>query len=212
MPIIVANMGKSKKPKGVASNISSTANPAASSIVQSGAKSSILKSSFCPSPLQLSLFASIIQGLDSQHLRIHDITTGRLRCEHAIGSKATVTCLDWGYYGENHSDRQHQESNKKRKRNELANGNTPHERSRGVAIAFGTTNSEVQIFSSAEARVLGTLKGAHTQGIRDFKFVDHGLQSEGWSIGGDGKLVQWDLKKDKALRYTSYELIVHDMC
>ena len=205
-------MGKSKKPKGVASNIASTANPAASSIVQSGAKSSILKSSFCPSLLQLSLFASIIQGLDSQHLRIHDTTTGRLRCEHAVGSKATVTCLDWGYYGENHPDRQHQESNKKRKRNELANGNIPRERARDVAIAFGTTNSEVQIFSPAEARVLGTLKGAHTQGIRDFKFADHGLQNEGWSIGGDGKLVQWDLKKGKALRYTTYELIVHDMC
>ena len=204
-------MVKSKKPKGVASNISSTANPAASSIVQSGAKSSILKSSFCPSLLQLSLFASIIQGLDSQHLRIHDTTTGRLRCEHTIGSKATVTCLDWGYYGENHSDRQHQESNKKRKRNELANGNTPNERARGVAIAFGTTDSEIHIFSPAEARVLGTLKGAHTQGIRDFKFADHGLQNEGWSIGGDGKLVQWDLKKGKAMRYTGHELIVHDM-
>ena len=179
-------MGKSKKPKGVASNIASTANPAASSIVQTGAKSSILKSSFCPSLLQLSLFASMIQGIDSQHLRIHDTTTGRLRCEHAIGSKATVTCLDWGYYGENHPDRQHQESNKKRKRNELANGNIPRERARDVAIALGTTNSEVQIFSPAEARVLSTLKGAHTQGIRDFKFGDHGLQIVGWSIGGVG--------------------------
>lgn len=123
-----------------------------------------------------------------------------------------MTCLDWGYYGENHPDRQHQEFNKKRKRNELANGNTSNEKTRSVAIAFGTTASEIQIFSPAEARVLGTLKGAHTQGIRDFKFADHGLQSEGWSIGGDGKLVQWDLKKGKALRYTGHELIVHDMC
>lgn len=94
----------------------------------------------------------------------------------------------------------------------MANGNTSNEKTRSVAIAFGTTASEIQIFSPAEARVLGTLKGAHTQGIRDFKFADHGLQSEGWSIGGDGKLVQWDLKKGKALRYTGHELIVHDMC
>ena len=195
-------MGKSKTPKGVASNISSAANPAASSIVQSGAKSSILKSSFCPSLLQLSLFASIIQGLDSQHLRIHDTTTGRLQCEHAIGSKATVTCLDWGYYGENQPNRQHQESNKKRKRNELVNGNTLNGRARIITIALGTTDSEIQLFSPAEARILGTLKGAHTQGIRDFKFADHGLHSEGWSIGGDGKLVQWGLKTGKALRYT----------
>ena len=195
-------MGKSKTPKGVASNISSTANPAASSIVQSGAKSSILKSSFCPSLLQLSLFASIIQGLGSQHLRIHDTTTGRLQCEHAIGSKATVTCLDWGYYGENQPNRQHQESNKKRKRNELVNGNTLNGRARIITIALGMTDSEIQLFSPAEARILGTLKGAHTQGIRDFKFADHGLHSEGWSIGGDGKLVQWGLKTGKVLRYT----------
>ena len=196
-------MGRNKTPKGVASNISSTANPTASSTVNSDSKSAILKSSFCPSRFQLSFFASIIQGFDSQHLRIHDTTTGRLRCEHTISPRATVTCLDWGYYGENHSDRHHQESNKKRKRSVLVNGSTPKERSRDVAVAFGTTDSEIQIFSHAEGKIIGSLTGAHTQGIRDFKFASHGLHGEGWSIGGDGRLVQWNLKQGKAVRYNN---------
>ena len=196
----VVIMGKKKTPNGVASNISSNANPAASSNTHSGSKSSILRSSFCPSFFQLSLFASVIQGLDSQHLRIHDTITGRLRCEHAIGSKAAVTCLDWGYYGENHRDRHHQEANKKRKRRELVNGATSNEKAGDVVLAFGISDSEIQLFSPAEAKPVGTLKGTHTQGIRDFKFVDHGLHAEGWSVGGDGRLVQWDLKKGVAIR------------
>ena len=193
-------MGNKKAPKGVASNVSSNANPAASSNTQKGSNASILRSSFCPSFFQLSLFASIIQGLDSQQLRIHDTSTGRLRCEHAIGSKAVVTCLDWGYYGENHRDRRHQEANKKRKRIDLVNGATFDEGARSVAIAFGTNDSRIEIFSPSEAKLVGTLKDTHTQGIRDFKFVDHGLHAEAWSVGGDGRLVQWDLKKGGALR------------
>lgn len=193
-------MGNRKTSKAVASNVSSVANPAASSSTQAASKSSILRSSFSPSHFQLSLFASVIQGLDAQHLRIHDTNTGRLRCEHTISSKASINCLDWGYYGENHRDRHHQESKKKRKRSDLVNGHVPKDQAKNVVVALGTSDSEVHMFSPAEAKIMGSLKDAHTQGIRDFKFTDNGIHAEGWSIGGDGRLVQWDLRKDRVLR------------
>ena len=193
-------MGIKKAPKAVASNVSSVANPAAYSITQSTSKSSILRSSFSPSHFQLSLFASVIQGLDGQHLRIHDTNTGRLRCEHTITSKISITSLDWGYYGENHRDRHHQESKKKRKRSDLVNGDEPKDQARNVVVALGTSDSEVHMFSPAEAKIMGSLRDAHTQGIKDFKFTESGIHAEGWSIGGDGRLVHWDLKKDTILR------------
>ena len=193
-------MGNKKTSKAVASNVSSVANPATSSNTRTANKSSILRSSFCPSHFQLPLFASVIQGLDAQHLRIHDTNSGRLRCEHTIPSKASITCLDWGYYGENHRDRHHQESRKKRKRSGLANGDVPKEKTRNVVVALGTSDSEVNMFSPTEAKIVGCLKEAHTQGIRDFKFADNGVTAQGWSIGGDGRLVQWDLRKNRVLR------------
>ncbi|KAF6230341.1 hypothetical protein HO133_004681 [Letharia lupina] len=193
-------MGNKKAPKAVASNVSSVANPAASSNTQTANRSSILRSSFSPSHFQLSLFASVIQGFDAQHLRIHDTNTGRLRCEHTLNSKASITCLDWGYYGENHRDRHHQESKKKRKRSDLVNGDVPKDQARNVVVALGTSDSEVQMFSPAEAKTVGSLREAHTHGIRDFRFADIGIYAEGWSIGGDGRLVQWDLRKNRVLR------------
>lgn len=193
-------MGNKKAPKAAASKVSSVANPAASSSTRTASKSSILRSSFSPSHFQISLFASVIQGFDAQHLRIHDTNTGRLRCEHTINSKASITCLDWGYYGENHRDRQHQESKKKRKRSDLVNGDGPNDQSRNVVVALGTSDSEVQMFSPAEAKFVGSLRDAHTQGIRDFKFANNGIHAEGWSIGGDGRLVQWDLRNNRVLR------------
>ena len=193
-------MGNKRAPKAVACKASSVANPAASSNTQTASKSSILRSSFSPSHFQLSLFASVIQGLDAQHLRIHDTNTGRLRCEHTINSKASITCLEWGYYGENHRDRQHQESKKKRKRSDLVNGDVPKDQAGNVVVALGTSDSEVHMFSPSEAKIMGSLREAHTQGVRDFRFDDSGTHAEGWSIGGDGRLVQWDLKKDRVLR------------
>ena len=67
-------------------------------------------------------------------------------------------------------------------------------------VAIGTSDSEVHLFSPAEAKVVASLREAHTQGIRDFKFANDGLHAEGWSIGGDGRLVQWDLRKNRVLR------------
>lgn len=193
-------MGQTKKPKGVASNISSSAKPAASSTTQTANKSSILRSSFSPSRFQLSLFASVIQGFDSPHLRIHETTTGRLQCDHAIGSKTSITCLDWGYHGANYQGRHHKESQKKRKRTEQINGALPGEGSMPV-IAFGTSDSEIHLFSPAESKVVKLLGDAHIHGVRDFKFREDGLHGEGWSVGGDGKIVQWDLRKGRVLRY-----------
>ena len=195
-------MGKTDKSRSAASKISSAAALSASSTTQSASKSSILRSLFSPSQFQLSLFASVVQGLDSQNLRIHDTSTGRLRFpEHPATPKATINCLDWGYYGENHRDRQHSESKKKRKRSDWVNGSRLDDLAGDLVVAFGTSESKIHMYSVTEGKVVGVLEGGHTQGIRDFKFTDSGISGEGWSIGGDGKAVRWDLRKGRAIRY-----------
>ena len=195
-------MARKRTQKSAASNISSSANPASSSNTQSHDRSSILRSSFCPSQFLLPLFASVIQGLDSQRLRIHNINTGRLQCEHAIESNASITCLAWGYIDSHrHQDLHYTISKKKRKRIELENGDTASDTARNVVLAFGNTASKVHLFSPVEARIVSTLEGGHTNGIRDFEFTGHGIHGQGWSIGGDGRLVQWSLKDARILRY-----------
>ena len=163
----------------------------ASSATKKSQKSSISKSAFAPSHLQLSLFASVIQGFESQHLRIHDTSTGRLRCEHAAAARAKITSLAWGYYGTSYREVQ-ESSNRKRKRDQDAGGH--------AVVAYGLSTSEICIFSPTQSKIVGKLSGVHEQGIKDFQFVvdDH---SQGWSIGGDGKLVQWDVASNKAIRY-----------
>jgi len=150
----------------------------------------------------LALFASVIQGLDAQHLRIHDTLTGHLRCDHAIAPKATINSLDWGYYGGKHSALDQHQSKKKRKRNHEVNG----EAGGDVVLAFGTSDSEIEMFSPAEGKVVGRLHGAHTQGIRDFKFTDRKDAAEGWSLGGDGKLAQWDLRTGTCTRQVEVDM------
>ena len=189
-------MVSKKSSRGLQSKISSALPLAATTHTQAGNKSSIFRSSFSPSSFQLALFASVIQGLDSQHLRIHDTLTGRVRCDHAIASKATINCLDWGYYSGKHLDLNQHQSKKKRKRHHEVNGDAGSD----VVVAFGTSNSDIQMFSPAEDKVVGTLQGAHTGGIRDFKFTHGTDASEGWSLGGDGKLAQWDLRKGTSTR------------
>jgi U3 small nucleolar RNA-associated protein 5 len=147
----------------------------------SAQKSSILKSSFAPSTFQLRLFASVIQSFESQQLRIHDASTGRLRCQHAAKPAQRITCLDWGF-SKPHST----PKSKSRKRDD-------------VLLAYGTSTSEVCLFSPTEGNIVGELSGQHEQGITDFKFSSSN-SNEGWSLGGDGKLVKWDIAKRKALR------------
>ena len=86
----------------------------------------------------------------------------------------------------------------------------PKDQSRNVVVALGTSQSEVHMFSPAEAKTVGSLTEAHTQGIRDFRFADNGIHAEGWSIGGDGKLVQWDLRKNRVLRLESPDSSIHE--
>ena len=199
-------MVSKKTSKVQASKISSKSTLAASAITKTAQKSSILRSLFSPPQYQLSLFASVIQGLDGQHLRIHEVNTGRLRCDHAIASKATINSLDWGHFGENHSDRRHQESNKKRKRHTQPNGSEPEHTN--IVLAFGTSDSEILMVSPHESNIVGTLRGAHTQGIKDFKFAEASTRHQGWSIGGDNKLVQWDLQNGQSLRCGNYMRLV----
>lgn len=211
LSLLQRQLGKMVSSKRVSKNqtskVSSQAALAASATTKTDQKSAIFHSLFSPSQFQLSLFASVIQGLDGQHLRIHDTNTGRLRYEHAIASKATINCLDWGHYGENHPDRRHQESNKKRKRS--AQANRPVADSRSIVLAFGTSDSEIFMFSPTETKIVGILKGEHTHGIKDFRFVDAGKDGTGWSIGGDGKLVHWDLRKGQSIRCDN---ILGDRC
>ena len=188
-------MVSSKVSKRQSSKVTSKAALSSTNTTQ---KSSIFRSLFSPSHYQLLLFASVIQGLEGQHLRIHDVSTGRLRCEHATKPKATINCLDWGHYGENHPDRHHQESNKKRKRSGPTNGSSPN--FKDLVLAFGTSESEIVMFSPTESKVVRVLKGEYAQGIKDFKFVESGINGQGWSLSGDGKLVQWDLHKAQSVR------------
>ena len=189
-------MGSKKPIKHVTSKTSAAANPTASSTTHTANQSSILRSSFAPSRLGAPFFASVIQGFDSQHLRIHDTTSGRLHCEHPVNSRTLITCLDWGYLGQSGAGQQQQESLKKRKRSKLINGVSS---AKNVVLAYGTSRSEIQIYSPTESHVLRVLKDAHSGGIRDFKFVNDGHESKAYSIGGDGKLVQWDLKTQRAI-------------
>lgn len=176
---------------------SSAASPA-SSLTQNGSKSSVLRAAFSPSQYQLALFASVIQGLDGQHIRIHDTNTDRLQCEHALAPKEVVTSLDWGYYGGQSKNRD--QSKKKRKRGSDVNGQVDSLDQGDVVVAFGTNTSDIRMYSPSEDKVVGTLAGAHDQGIKDFKFTADRPAQEGWSIGGDNKLVQWDLRTGKSIR------------
>ncbi|GIC90845.1 WD40 repeat and Utp12 domain-containing protein [Aspergillus udagawae] len=191
-------MGK-KAPRPPVSKTSSAASPAVSGLTYTGNKSSILKASFAPSEYQLALFASVIQGLDAQHLRIHDTNTGRLQCEHVLGPKETVTSLDWGYFPLRQRDRD-QQGKKKRKRHSDINGASSGFEQGDVVVAFGTNASEIRMYSPIEDKIVGALGGVHDKGVVDFKFTANRPGQEGWSIGGDNKLVQWDLRTGKSTR------------
>ncbi|KAJ0426426.1 Dip2/Utp12 family-domain-containing protein [Aspergillus carlsbadensis] len=179
-------MGKKSSQKP-ASKTSSTAALAVADFTNTGNKSSILKASFAPSDYQLTLFASVIQGLDGQNLRIHDTNTGRLQCEHGLGPKESVTSLDWGYYAG-----RKEQSKKKRKRQSDVNGANDGLDQGDVVVAFGTNTSDIRMYSPSEDKIVGSLTGGHTGGVKDFKFTA-GSPLEGWSVGGDNKLIQWDL-------------------
>ena len=72
-----------------------------------------------------------------------------------------------------------------------------------VIVALGTHRSEVELFSPAEAKVIGVLKDGHSRGVLNFKFVESGRRSRAWSLGGDQKLVEWDVWQRTIIRYVS---------
>lgn len=183
-------MGRKSSSTAV-SKVSSGAAPAVSSVTASNQKSSVLKSAFAPSQFQLRLFASVIQSFDTQQLRIHDTNNGRLRCQHESGPGTRITSLDWGYYGAAYREQRQTSPKKKRKRD--------HDPSESAVVAYGTSSSDINLFSPAEGKIVGILTGTHQRGIKDFKFSPPQYR-EAWSIGGDGKMVQWDLKEGQATR------------
>jgi U3 small nucleolar RNA-associated protein 5 len=191
-----------KKTSRSTTKVGSAASPS-TGLSQSGSKSSILRAAFSPSEYQLALFASVIQGLDAQHLRIHDTNTGRLQCEHALGPKEIVTSLDWGYY--NGQGKNRDQSKKKRKRGSDVNGGVDGLDQGDLVVAFGTSTSDIRMYSPSEDKVIGILSGVHEKGIKDFKFTAGQPGQEAWSIGGDNKLVQWDLRTGKSIRYVDMD-------
>ena len=195
-------MGKKSAQKKAPSKGSSTIS---SGVTYTGNKSAVLRASFVPFEFQLALFASVIQGLGGQQLRIHDTNTGRLLCEHMLPPKESVTSLDWGYHS-TVGGRQQDQSKKKRKRHSDTNGAGLGQGD--VVLAFGTSTSEVRLYSPTEDKIVATLSGAHEGRIVDFKFTADKPGEEAWSIGGDKNLVQWDLRARRSKRYDCSSLSV----
>jgi U3 small nucleolar RNA-associated protein 5 len=179
------------------SNISSKASLSTSAAPKS-ASSSILRSAFSPSRFQLSLFASVIQGLESEQLRLHDTVSGALKHEHVVPRGSHITCLDWGFYGSAYRIGDEHPSKKRKKTNELANGVSDNATE---VIAFGTSTSDIHFYSPSASRIVTTLVGGQLQGIVDFKFVNSGVDSDAWSLSGDGQLIQWNTKKASKLKF-----------
>lgn len=181
---------------GKRSTAPSKASSAVSGVTSSGHKSSVLLAAFSHSEFQLALFSSVIQGLEAQHVQIYDTNTGRLVCEHALKPQETVTSLDWGYYAGRPSGGELLPT-KKRKRG----SNVTAELEKGdIVVGFGTSSSDIRMYSPFEDCIVGALLHGHENGIKDFKFTADRLGREGWSIGGDNKLVQWDLRTGKQIR------------
>jgi U3 small nucleolar RNA-associated protein 5 len=165
----------------------------------STASNALLTSAFSPSHLQLGLFASTIVGLDAHRLRIHDITTGRLRCEFTLEKGVAVNSLAWGTVP---SVDDQKDGKKKKKRKRLENGHDTTAAAAQVIVAAATSEGVIRLFSPSEGTLRGMLEGGHIGEVRQFVFSskeEH--EGRGWSVGVDGKLVEWDVRRKIALRY-----------
>ena len=176
--------GKSSSRVAATKSYSSTVTAAFSSSNSDQNHSTIIKSAFAPTDLQLSLFASTIRSLDSEQLRIHDTITGELKSVHIVPG-TTINCIKWGSCRDHASN----QSSKKKKR-KLDNGESTASASGSTVIVIGTGKPEIQLFSPLEGRVIATLEDAHERGTRDFVFSG---SQEAWSLGTDGGLVQWNM-------------------
>ncbi|KAK6528237.1 Small subunit (SSU) processome component [Arthrobotrys megalospora] len=166
--------------------------------------SPILKSAFSPSWSKLSLFSSVLRGLDAHRLRCHDIATGRLQCEHIFDKSVEINSLSWGSLAEAESDRK----KKKRKRASDADAvvdedEDGQQNAGDVVIAATGSNGKVYLYSPVQAEVVKTLDGGHVGPVTDFQFVEGGKGVKAWSCGGN-KLVEWDVKKGSSIRNISF--------
>ena len=95
--------------------------------------------------------------------------------------------MRWGrYYGSAGSD---DRPAKKRK----TKTGTADSQQGSVVVAVGyATEPRIDLYSPAQGKVVTSLTEAHSQGIRDFRFAS-GSARKAWSLGGDGKLVEWSL-------------------
>lgn len=143
----------------------------------------------------MSLFASTILGLDAHRLRIHDTTTGRLRCEYTLEKGVSVNSLAWGSIP---APDDRKGAKKKRKRISATNGEDAAGSTAIVAIA--TSKGSILLFSPSEGALIGALEGGHIGEVQQFVFSGESEESKGWSCGIDGKLVEWDLRRKITLR------------
>ena len=154
-------------------------------------------SAFSPPALHLSLFASVVLGLDAYRLRIHDTNTGRLRCEHVFEQGISVNSLVWGLL----PSKDKKSARKKRKR--LSNGNgSSKDEPKSAVVAAATSRGHVVLFSPSEGAVVGVLEGEHTAAVSHFVFSKE-EEGRGWSCGVDAKLVEWDIGRKLSIRYAT---------
>ncbi|KAF8427457.1 Dip2/Utp12 family-domain-containing protein [Tirmania nivea] len=158
--------------------------------------SSILLSSFSPSHLRISLFASTVLGLDAQRLRIHDTTTGRLRCEYVFDKGTVCNSIAWSTLTDDLED-DRKTKKKKRKRTSTASKDSAEHGGTAV-LALGMNKGNILLYSPTEGSLVGSLDSVHIGEVTSFKFSDN--QGRGWSCGTDGKLVEWDLRRKTTLR------------
>ena len=194
----------SKAAKRAVPNVSSGTSLPPTSAAKKVAPSSVLHAAFAPSSFQLSLFASVIQSLDADRLRIHDTVSGALRCEYTP-QRIKITCLDWGCYGPRHDDGG-KSRKKRRKLEQQMNGDATSHGGDDMVVALGTDRAEVELYSPAEVKVIATLRDGHAQGIVNIRFQNHGQSSRAWSLGGDERLVEWDVMQRSILRCVSRPL------
>lgn len=164
----------------------------AASVTSKPNKSTILKSAFAPTHLQLSLFASTIWSPDNDQLRIHDTETGDLRSTY---STSRINCIAWGQSGKGSIS----DSTISKKRRKLDGSRSIDSTSNPVVIAIGTNQAEIELFSPSEGKVVAVLEHAHPTGTKDFAFEGQG-STHAWSLGVDGSLIQWDLSSMKSVQ------------
>jgi len=167
--------------------------------------SPLLKTAFS-SYTQSPFFASIIRGLDAQRLRVHDISTSRLRCEHVFENGITVNSLAWGTLGSLNSN---SKNKKKRKRSSVSGGNViesdddeddeEEADASQVVIGIATNKGKTYIFSPSQSAIVTTLEGGHSGNVYDFQFHSDGKKTTGWSTDGD-KLIEWDITRGNMIK------------